>query len=122
MILEGNSAEIIETVKEQIEYDNLLRYRKMDADLLDCVVTLIAEIYMSKSPETFIARENRSAEYVKDRFLQLNSEHIKYIFDCLDETETKVKNIRQYLRAALFNAPTTMDAYYQRKVHEDMGY
>ena len=61
-------------------------------------------------------------KYVKNRFSQLNSEHIEYVSNCLNKTQTKVKNYRQYLRASLFNAPATMNAYYQRKVHEDLGY
>ncbi len=117
MMIMDNYTEVIEYVKEQIDYDYLLKYEKLDTDLLDCVVILIAETYMLEGPDTIIARVKYSTEYVKDRFSQLNSEHIKYIFDCLNSTRTEIRNIRQYLRTALFNAPATMGAYYQRKVH-----
>ena len=118
MIIEDNYADVVASVKEQIDYDYLLTCEKMDPDLIDCVVELIAEAYTSKEPETFIARERRSMEVVKERFLHLTSEHIIYVFDCMNATETEVKNIKQYLRAVLFNAPATMGAYYGRKVHE----
>lgn len=58
-------------------------------------------------------------EYVKERFRQLESDHIEYVFDRMNATETTIKNIRQYLRAALFNAPATMGTYYYRRVDED---
>ncbi len=114
--------EITKSVKEQIDYVNLMKSEKTDPGLLDCVVTLIAEVYMSKEAKTFIGRETRSREEVMDRFLQLTSEHIEYVFECLNKTKSEIRNIRQYLRASLFNAPATMDAYIQRKVHEQLGY
>ena len=46
MIIMNNYTEVIEFVKEQIDYDYLLKYEKLDTDLLDCVVILIAETYM----------------------------------------------------------------------------
>ena len=119
MIIEDNYADVVASVKEQIDYDYLLTCEKMDPDLIDCVVELIAEGYLSKEPETFIARERRPMEVVRDRFLHLTSEHIIYVFDRMNATETEVKNIRQYLRAVLFNAPATMGVYYGRKVFED---
>ena len=39
---------------------------------------------------------------------------------CLETNTTKVKNIRKYLLAALFNAPTTIDGYYQAEVNHNM--
>lgn len=109
---------IVASVKEQIDYDDLLQIDKTSADETDCVVDLIVEVYMSKQPEMVIARERRPMDLVLDRFSRLTSEHIKYVFDCLNSTRTEVKNIKQYLLAALFNEPATMDAYYGRKVLE----
>lgn len=40
--------------------------------------------------------------------------------DCLKETTSKVRNIKKYLLAALFNAPSTMKSYYQAEVNHDM--
>ena len=119
MISEDSYSDVVETVKKQIDYDDLIESEKMCADEIDCVVDLIVEVYKSKEPETFIARETRPMDLVKARFLRLTSEHIKYVFECLNSTRTEVKNIRQYLRAALFNAPATMEPYYGRKVLEN---
>ena len=118
MITEDNFAEITKSVREQIDYDSLIKSEKTDPGLLDCVVTLIEEVYISKAPEIFIGRETHSRNEVLDRFLQLTSEHIEYVFECLSKTRSEIRNIRQYLRASLFNAPATMDAYNQRKAQE----
>ena len=118
MITEDNFVETTKSVREQIDYDDLIKNEKTDPGLLDCVVKLIAEVYMSKAQEMFIGRETHSRNEVLDRFLQLTSEHIEYVFECLNKTRSEIRNIRQYLRASLFNAPATMDAYNQRKAQE----
>ena len=122
MMIEDNFTEAVEFVKAQIEYENLIESERVAPDFLNTVVDLIADVYLSTAKETVITCEVRPMRDVKNRFSQLTSEHIEYVFDCLTNTQTKVKNIRQYLRAALFNAPATMGAYYQRMVHENHGY
>lgn len=122
MMIEDNFTEAVEFVKAQIEYENLIESERVAPDFLNTVVDLIADVYLSTAQETVITCEVRPMRDVKNRFSQLTSEHIEYVFDCLNKTQTKVKNIRQYLRAALFNAPATMGAYYQRMVHENHGY
>ena len=57
---------------------------------------------------------------VKSKFLKLNSSHIEYVMNCLKENTSKVRNIKKYLLAALFNAPTTISGYYQAEVNHDM--
>ena len=117
-----NFVEITKAVREQIDYDDLIKSEKTDRDLLDCIVTLIAEVYMSGEAETFIGREKRSMEVVLDRFFQLTSEHIEYVFESLNKTRSEIRNIRQYLRASLFNAPATIDAYNHRKAKEETDF
>ncbi len=111
--------EVTQEVKMQIDYDALKETAEMDPDFPDAVVALIAEAYMSKEEETFIEKEARSMEFVKARFRQINSEHLLYIFDRMKKSPNRIRNIRQYLRAALFNAPATMGAYYAMEVHQD---
>jgi hypothetical protein len=59
-------------------------------------------------------------EVVKSRFLKLDSEHIKFVLDCMRENTTKVRNIKQYLLAALYNAPITIGNYYTALVNHDL--
>ena len=61
------------------------------------------------------------AELVKARFMKLNSEHIRFVLDCMQENTTKIRNIKQYIKAALFNAPSTIGSYYTSLVSHDMA-
>ena len=69
-----------------------------------------------------IGRAEYPAEVVKSRLLKLDSSHIEYICHCIKQNTTKVKNIRAYLLAALYNAPTTMEHYYTTLVAHDMAH
>ena len=58
---------------------------------------------------------------VKSKFMKLNGEHIRFVLDCMRENTTKIRNIKQYLKAALFNAPSTIGNYYTSLVAHDMA-
>ena len=87
---------------------------------LDELVELMLDVVCSKRAAIRIAGENMPAEVVKSRFLKLNAEHIQYVLDCLKDNPPRIRNIKQYLLAALFNAPTTMSNYYTSLVNHDM--
>ncbi|HIY04251.1 MAG TPA: hypothetical protein H9733_04755 [Candidatus Anaerotignum merdipullorum] len=53
--------------------------------------------------------------------MKLDSEHIRFVLDCMRENTTKIRNIKQYLRAVLFNAPSTIGNYYTSLVAHDMA-
>ena len=69
-----------------------------------------------------INQEEMHTEVVKSRFLKLNSEHIRYVMDCLDKNTTVVGNIRAYMLSALFNAPVTISQYYSNLVNHDFAH
>ena len=54
------------------------------------------------------------------KLLKLNYSHIEYVLECMDKNTTKVRNIKQYLLAALFNAPSTIGSYYKAEVNHDI--
>ena len=66
-----------------------------------------------------IASDDKSAEVVKSQFMKLNAGHIEFVMNCLKDNSTNVRNPRQYLLAAIYNAPMTMSAYYDMKVRHD---
>ena len=68
-----------------------------------------------------IAGDDYPTELVKAKFMKLDSEHIRFVLDCMRENTTKVRNIKQYLRAVLFNAPSTIGNYYTSLVAHDMA-
>ena len=110
-----------EIICDNIEYDILLQDKRIDRDRLDEIVDIILETVCSSRRKIRIAGDDYPAELVKSKFMKLNSSHIEFVFDCLRENTTKIRNIRQYLRAVLFNAPSTIDSYYTALVAHDMA-
>ena len=106
---------------ENIEYDNLLLTFPGREELLEGIVDLILETVLSTSGEILIASSRFPAEIVRNKFLKLTYSHIRYVVDCLNSNSTKVRNIKKYLLAALFNAPTTIDGYFTAEVNFDMA-
>ena len=108
-------------IKENIEYDILIQDPHMDKDRLDEIVDLILETVCTARKTLRIAGDDYPAELVKSKFLKLTSSHIEFVLDCMRENTTKIRNIKQYLRAVLFNAPSTIDSYYTALVAHDMA-
>ena len=110
-----------EIIKDNIEYDHLIQNCKIDADRLNEIVDLMLETVCTARKTIRIAGDDYPAELVKSKFLKLNSNHIEFVLDCMRENTTKVRNIKQYLKAVLFNAPSTIDSYYTALVNHYGG-
>ena len=89
-------------------------------DRIDEILDLILETVCSKRKKIIIAGDEYPAELVKAKFMKLDSSHIEFVLDCMQENTTKVRNIKQYLKAVLFNAPSTIGNYYTALVNHDM--
>ncbi len=110
-----------EIIKDNIEYDILLHDNRFDKDRIDEILDIILETVCTARKTLRIAGDDYPAELVKSKFLKLNSSHIEFVLDCMKQNTTKVRNIKQYLRAVLFNAPSTIDNYYTALVAHDMA-
>ena len=110
-----------EIIKDNISYDILKQDMLYDHDRLDEVVDLILETVCTRRKTIRIAGDDYPAELVKSKFMKLDSEHIRFALDCMRENTTKIRNIKQYLRAVLFNAPSTIGNYYTSLVAHDMA-
>ena len=110
-----------EIIKDNIEYDYLIQDRYLDRDRIEEILALILETVCTKRRTIRIAGDDHPAELVKAKFMKLNSEHIRFVLDCMQENTTKIRNIKQYLKAVLFNAPSTIDSYYTSLVAHDMA-
>ena len=108
-------------IKDNIEYDILIQDPHMDKDRLNEIVDIILETVCTARKTLRIAGDDYPAELVKSKFLKLTSSHIEFVLDCMRENTTKIRNIKQYLRAVLFNAPSTIDSYYTALVAHDMA-
>ena len=110
-----------EIIKDNICYDILKQDMPYDHDRIDEIIDLILETVCTKRRTIRIAGDDYPAELVKSKFMKLESEHIRFVLDCMRENTTKIRNIKQYLRAALFNAPSTIGNYYTSLVAHDMA-
>ena len=110
-----------EIIKDNIDYDILLQDKRIDKDRLNEIVDLILETVCTARKQIRIAGDDYPAELVKAKFMKLNSSHIEFVLDCMQENTTKIRNIKQYLKAVLFNAPSTIDSYYTALVAHDMA-
>ena len=109
-----------EIIKDNIEYDYLIQDRYLDRDRIEEILALILETVCTKRRTIRIAGDDYPAELVKAKFMKLNGEHIRFVLDCMQENTTKIRNIKQYMKAALFNAPSTIGSYYTSLVSHDM--
>ena len=108
-------------ILENIDYDVLASDPHVDREQLDEIVDLVQETVCSTRSRIRVAGNDYPAEVVRSKLLKLNSEHIRFVTDCLKQNTTRIRNIRQYLLAALFNAPSTMNSYYTALVAHDMA-
>ena len=109
-----------EVILDNIEYSYLVQDSHIDREQLDEIVDLIVDTVCSARKTIRIAGDDYPAEVVKSRFLKLDSSHVQYVMDCMKDNTTYVRNIKKYLLAALYNAPTTINSYYSSLVQHDM--
>ena len=109
-----------EIIKENIEYDILSVKLKPEISMLDEIVDLLTETVCTNKDSLVIAGDVYPAAVVKSKLLKLDAGHIEYVIDCMKSNTTEVRNIKKYLLAALFNAPSTMDSYYTARVNHDL--
>ena len=106
--------------KEELEIPILIQGNRSEKETLEGILDLLAETCSSKRKTIRIAGDDKPLEIVKSRLMKLNSLHIQYVLDCLKENTTYVRDMKQYLLTTLFNAPATIDSYYQARVNHDM--
>ena len=109
-------------IKTNIDYESLKINYPYELQLIDEIVAIMVETVMSNRAMIRIAGDDYPFSVVKEKFLQIDYSHIQFIIDCFNEgaRNTEIKNIKQYMKAVIFNAPTTIDSYYTAKVRYDM--
>ena len=106
-------------IKENIEYDCLMVSYPTERDTIEGIYELIVETVMSSGEKILIASNWYPTALVKSKFLKLNVMHVQYVLDMLRANTSKVRNIKKYILASLFNAPSTIDSYYRAEVNHD---
>lgn len=108
-------------IESNLEYDLLLENNPYDSETIKEIMELMLDTVCSRRQYIRIAGDDKAREVVKSQFLKLNSEHIEYVLASFKENVSKVRNIKQYLLASLYNAPLTMSNYYDALVRHDMA-
>ena len=108
-------------IREKIELDILLQNNPYDREIIEGIYELIVETVLNQDKSILIASRKYPTELVKGKFLKLNLFHVEYVLDCLKKNTTKVRNIKKYLLAALFNAPSTIGGYYEAEVNHELA-
>ena len=106
---------------QALEVELLLRLHPDDEDTIYQIVDLLVDTCSTKRKILRIAGDDKPAEVVRSRLEKLNADHIRFVLGCLAETTVPVRNMKQYLLALLYNAPTTMNLYYQNKTNHDFA-
>lgn len=109
-----------ELIRENIRYDDFVREHPWDAGQLDEMVELMVEAVCSKRETLRVAGNEFPQAVVKSRLLKLDDGHIRFVFDCLKNNTTQVRNIKQYLLTTLYNAPVTIGNHYAAQVNHDL--
>ena len=117
----GQREQLEEYFSQSLEVELLLRLCPNDEDIIYQIVDLLVDTCATKRKMLRIAGDDRPAEVVRSRFMKLNADHIKFVLKCLAENSSPIRNMKQYLLASLYNAPTTMQLYYQNQTNHDLA-
>ena len=108
-------------LNSQLDMEIMYERYPYDRETLDAIMNLMLDVVCSKRKTIRIAGDDKPVSVVKSQFLKINSMHLEYVMDCMKKNPAKVRNIKQYLLAAIYNAPLTMQSYYQAWVNNDMA-
>ena len=111
-----------EYFSHSLEIDLLLRLYPDDEDTLYQIVDLLVDTCATKRKMLHIAGDDKPAEVVRSRFMKLNADYIRFVLKCLAENSSPIRNMKQYLLASLYNAPTTMQLVYQNRTNHDFAH
>ena len=110
-----------EYFSRSLEMDLLLRLYPDDEETLYQIVNLLVDTCATNRKLLHIAGDDKPAEVVRSRFMKLNADHIRFVLKCLAENSSPIRNMKQYLLASLYNAPTTMQLSYQNQTNHDLA-
>ena len=110
-----------EYFSQSLEVELLLRLCPDDEDTIYQIVDLLVDTCATNRKLLRIAGDDKPAEVVRSRFMKLNADHIHFVLKCLAENSSPIRNMKQYLLASLYNAPTTMQLSYQNQTNHDLA-
>lgn len=107
---EAQEPEYRELIRENMELDLLCAQHPDETEILTEIYELLVETVTARRKRIRVAGSDFVHESVKSRLLKLNSEHIRFVLEGLKQNTTQIRSMKQYLLAALYNAPVTFNA------------
>lgn len=101
--------------------DILKERNPYDDGQIDEILEILLDVVCSNRKQIRIAGDDKPAQVVKSQLMKLDSSHIEFVLDCMKQNTTQIRNVKQYILAALYNAPLTINNYYQLLVQHDMA-
>ena len=108
-------------IRKNLEIDALIARAPYDREMYEGIYELVLETVLFKGESMVIASSRYPMNLVRSKFMKLNSSHVEYVIDCLRSNTSKVKNIKKYMLATLFNAPSTISGYYTAEANHDIA-
>lgn len=106
---------------DSLEIEILKQRNPYCQDRIDEILEIMVDTLCSNRKEIRIAGDDKPAQIVKSQLMKLDSDHIEFVLQCMKENTTQIKNVKQYILAALYNAPLTINNYYSSLVQHDMA-
>ena len=110
-----------EILSENLETEILMERHPYEKETIEAILDLMLDVICSKRKYIRIAGDDKPTQVVKSQFLKLDSMHVEYVLDCMKNNAADVRNIKQYMLATIYNAPITINSFYQQKVNHDMA-
>lgn len=101
-------------------FEYLLKNNPALHETIDGIMDILAETCCSRKPLIRIGGEDKPGQIVRSRLMKLDSSHIQYVLDSMNDNTTQIRNIRQYLLTSLYNAPVTIESYYRAQANYEM--
>ena len=114
---ENRISEYKSLIHSNIDYAELIEQNLKDKQKIDEIVDNMLEMMCCPSPTMRLGGTEQPTALVQGRIMKIDSTCIEYILLCLQRNTTKVHNIKAYLQTVIFNAPSTMDNYFDSEVN-----
>lgn len=110
-----------EILKENISYEYFVKNQNQK-EAVDEILEIMLEVMTSNKKEFKLSKEKTVlTELFKSKVMKINSSHIEYILNSLENTTSKIINMKSYLLTSLFNATATINNYYSNWVRSDFA-
>ena len=108
-------------IRDNTECDFLIQQNPEKKETILELIDIIVDTVCSTKPTIRVNGEDIPHDIVKSVLLKLNSSHIEYILEAMDNNISDVRNIRSYLITALYNSRLTLNSYWKSRVNHDMN-